>query len=285
MAAVVSMGCAVRRPRPVLPACAAMAVGFVTAMVPLACADDASPPAAGAPLAATAGGVVRRTTLIVHDADASVRFYRDILGFEVWLTNAGKVTANSLPSDAPPGAPSRFVIMKGEHPWIGMVGLLEYGGPRAVPKAPPTLGEYAEALHALVAEQKEPVDLVGYHTGALVAAEIAARHPESVRRLMLVSVSLFDAERIVAEKQRAGPRAGFAMAAVAGFDAAPTLRALRVPTVVVRPEDGLWEESAAAAALIPGARLVDAPQWGYGLFDADPAGTAEVIRAALGEGP
>lgn len=430
--------------------------------------------------------VVRRTTLIVHDADASVRFYRDILGFEVWLTNAGKVTPGSLPSDAPPGAPSRFIIMKGKHPWIGMVGLLEYGGPRAAPAAPPSrlvpgdavlmletddvqavyrrmqaagtpvlrpprteevtgaggarwdatflfawdpdghlleinqrgpmkagaagpaagtpadaptvrrgffdgrygqlhlrraapvraagphapvvllhqtplsgrmfsellpelardrivlapdtpgygesagpaappsLGGYAEALHEFIAEQKEPVDLVGYHTGALIAAEIAARHPRSVRRLVLVSVPLFDAgrraklrttapleedgsallaewrstmsvrppgqsleqaARIVAEKQRAGSRAGFAMAAVAGFDAAPTLRAIRVPTVVVRPKDGLWDDSAAAAALIPGARLVDAPQWGYGLFDADPAGTARAIREALDASP
>lgn len=429
--------------------------------------------------AATGGGetsVVRRATLIVHDLEASIRFYRDVLGFEVWLRNEGKVTAESLPSTAPRGSPSRFVIMKGKHPWIGMVGLLEYGGSQtpkslrrelhpadvvmmietddvatvyrrmqaagtpilrppktqevvgaggsrwqatflfawdpdghlleinqrgpltvqpaatstpssirreffdgrygqlhlrrgapqrafgtltpvvllhqtplsgrmfsellpelardrlvlapdtpgygesAGPATAPALADYAAALHDLIAEQKEPVDLVGYHTGALIAAAIAERYPQSVRRLVLVSVPLFDAAqrarlrtettisedgstllaewrstmsvrpagqsleqaaRIVAEKQRAGSRAGFAMAAIAAEDGAALLHRLRVPTVIVRPRDGLWENGAMAAALLPGTRLVDAPQWGYGFFDADPAGVARLLREIL----
>lgn len=437
--------------------------------------------AASAPPAPTvetpADSVVRRATLIVHDVEASRRFYQDILGFEPWLNSASKVTADSLPSDARLGAPSRFLIMKGKHPWIGMVGLLEYGGPRALPKTPqrlapgdavlmvetddleavyrrmqaagtpilkppktqevvgaggvrwqatflfawdpdghllevnqrgpiaqamtaessrpaqvrreffdgrwgqlhlrravpqqtagvaapivllhqtplsgrmfsellpelarsrlvlapdtpgygessgpaamPSVADYAEALHDVIADQKEPVDLVGYHTGALLAAEIAARHPQSVRRLVLISMPLFDAERraalrtvtplaedgsallaewkstmsvrpvgqsleqaarLVAEKQRAGSRASQAMAALAAYDATPMLRSIRVPTVLVRPRDGLWDNTAAAAALIPDARLVDMPQWSYGFFDADPAGAAKVILEAL----
>ena len=84
---------------------------------------------------AASTSVVRRATLIVHDLDASRRFYRDVLGFEVWLENNGKVTADSLPSEAPLGAPSRFLIMKGKHPWIGMIGLLEFTAPRL--PAPP----------------------------------------------------------------------------------------------------------------------------------------------------
>lgn len=430
------------------------------------------------PASAEPPGTVRRTTLIVHDIDASVRFYRDVLGFEVWLENRGKVTPESLPSDAPLGAPSRFVIMKGRHPWIGMVGLLQYGparlappparlragdavlmiettdlvgiharmlaagtpihkpprtsevtgaggtrwnatflfardpdghmleinqrdpvigapaaatgaapavtlrrgfvdgrygqlhlrratptqavgqhapvvllhqtplssrmfsellpvlgsdrmvlapdtpgyGESDAPAAPVSVGEYAEALHAAIADLKEPVDLVGYHTGALLAAEIAARHPESVRRLVLVSYPLFTPERravlksdavivedgsallaewrstfgvrppgqsveqaarIVAEKQRAGSRAGWAMAAVRDYDPLPQLRALRVPVVLVRPKDGLWEATGDAAKVITGSTLVDAPQWSYGLFDADPDGVAALLRRYL----
>ncbi|MFO1426461.1 MAG: VOC family protein [Steroidobacteraceae bacterium] len=80
---------------------------------------------------------MRRTTLIVHDIDASIRFYRDVMGFEVWLENRGTVSEGSLPSDAPRGAPSRFAIMKGRHPWVGMIGLLQYGDARP-PPAPPT---------------------------------------------------------------------------------------------------------------------------------------------------
>ena len=80
-------------------------------------------PASDAP-AQDPASLVRRTTLIVHDIDASIRFYRDVLGFELWLENRGQVTPESLPNTAAAGAPSRFAIMKGRHPWVGMVGLL-----------------------------------------------------------------------------------------------------------------------------------------------------------------
>ena len=362
----------------------------------------------GAPPAAEPTDLVRRTTLIVHDIDASIAFYRDVLGFELWLDNRGQVSADSLPVRAPVGAPSRFAIMKGRHPWVGMVGLLQYGEARPLPEPPqylepgdsvlmietnaladiharmqeagttihkpprtsevtgaggarwnatflfaydpdghlleinqrdpaiavaqpssdadaggavrvtrhfadvrtgqlhyrhasprdargmhppvlllhqtplsgrmfsellPRLGEdrdvyapdtpgygesdgparppsmrdYADSLQDFIAGLKEPVDLVGYHTGALIAIELARAYPASVRRLVLISVPLFSAERlaalpvempitedgsalmaewrstmsvrppgqsleqaarIVAEKQRAGPRAG-----------------------------------------------------------------------------
>ncbi len=434
----------------------------------------ASAPAGMAP--ADPAGLVRRTTLIVHDIDASIRFYRDVLGFEVWLENRGKVGLSSLPADVPAGSPSRFVIMKGRHPWLGMIGLLQYGEPRALPArprtlvpgdsvlmlettdlqgawkrmqragtpilkppetsevtgagglrwratflfafdpdghileinergptiaaasapapavritrtfvtsrfgqlhlrhasprqagglrapvvllhqtplsgrmfsellpelgrdrevyapdtpgygesdpppAPPALGDYADALHDFIGELKEPVDLVGYHTGAMIAAEYAARYPQDVRRLVLISMPLFTPERraklvtstaivedgapllaewrstmsvrppgqsleqaarIVAEKQRAGSRAAWAMAAMQKYEPEPRLRAISRPVTILRPKDGLWEEGAAAAKLIPGARLVDEPGWGFGLFDAYPIEVARRLRESL----
>lgn len=416
--------------------------------------------------------VVRRTTLIVHDVEASIRFYRDVLGFEIWYDNRGRVSENSLPNDAPIGAPSRFVIMKGRHPWIGMVGLLQYGEPRSTPTTPSrlqpgdtvlmleteeldviwqrmrevgtpilkppvttevegaggarwmasflfawdpdghlleinqrgpiastptqprisreyrpmrwgqlhwrqvtpssasgdttpvvllhqsplsgrmfsellptlgadrrvyapdtpgygesdpppaisTIGEYADALHDVLSELKEPVDLVGYHTGAAIAAEYAARYPREVRRLVLISFPLLSRERraglkttssisedgshlldewrstlsvrppgqsieqaarIVAEKQRAGSRAGWALAALASWEPEPVLRAIQTPTTVIRPKDGLWDAGSDVARLIHGSQLVDAPQWSYGLFDADPQGVSREIKRAL----
>jgi hypothetical protein len=66
------------------------------------------------PVAAAAApdpaSLVRRTTLIVRDLDASIRFYRDVLGFEVWLENRGTVSPSSLPTSAPVGAPRRDFI-------------------------------------------------------------------------------------------------------------------------------------------------------------------------------
>lgn len=438
--------------------------------------------------AGAATDVVRRTTLIVHDVEASIRFYRDVLGFELWLDNPGKVSASSLPSRAKLGDPSRFVIMKGRQPWVGMIGLLQYGAARqppglraatvpkrlnpgaavlmietqdlagiharmlkastpifrapessevtgaggarwtakflfawdpdghlleinqrsamsaplssnsatnkvpsekvvvrraffdarsgqlhfrrasptlaagdktpivllhqsplssrmfsellphlasdrvvyapdtpgygesAAPGAKPSVEQYGAALHDFIADLKEPVDLVGYHTGALLAAHIAARYPTAVRRLVLISYPLFTAERraqlkvdapvaadgsvllaewrstmsvrppgqtleqaarIVAEKQRAGTQAGWAMAAVAAYDPQSDLTVIRRPTLLIRPKDGLWDAGAAAAKLIPGAKLEDAPDWAYGLFDAHPADVTTRLRSFL----
>ena len=445
--------------------------------------------AAAAPAAAPdPQALVRRTTFIVHDLDAAVKFYRDVLGFEVWLENQGKITASSLPVNLPLGASSRLTIMKGRHPWVGMVGLLQYGEARKPPKParfvapgdavlmietldvmaiyermrqagtrilrspqtsevtgaggarwsatflfaydpdghlleinqrqpllastlapavpaaasatanapgavrirrafadvrsgqlhyrraepahavglhapvvmlhmtplsgrmfseflpqlasdrvvyaldtpgygesdappqPPSVGDYVDALHDFIGNLKEPVDLLGYHTGALLAAEYAVRYPAEVRRLVLVSYPLFSeqerlalrgqsalaedgsallaewrstmavrpagqsleqAARIVAEKQRAGTRAAWATGAMREYEAAPRLRLITRPTSLLRPKDSLWSGNAAAAALVPGARQIDLPQWGYGLFDAAPAELAGIVRDEL----
>ena len=68
--------------------------------------------------------LVRRTTLIVADIEASVSFYQDVLGYTRWYYHEGKVTEGSIPANAEIGDPSIFAIMKGRDPWIGMVGLL-----------------------------------------------------------------------------------------------------------------------------------------------------------------
>ncbi len=426
--------------------------------------------------------VVRRTTLIVHDIEASMRFYRDVLGFEVWLENRGKVSGNGLPVDLPVGAESRFAVMRGTHPWVGMVGLLQYGpakplpdparfvtpgdvvlmietqqlqaiyermrargvrmlrppetnevtgaggarwratfvfaydpdghllelnqreplvanittndsavapapvrvrrgffdgttgqlhfrratpaasvgmrpplvllhqtplsgrmftevmpllardrvvyaldtpgyGESDAPAAPPSIRDYGDALHAFLADLREPVDLVGYHTGALLAADIAARYPAAVRQLVLISAPLLSAEqlarldantpiapdgshvmagwkstmdtrppeqslelaaRIVAEKQRAGSRAGWAMGALQRHDAAATYRAVTQPTIIVRVRDTLYAQGAEIAALMPNARAIETPpDWRYGIFDAHPQALADILLREL----
>ena len=77
------------------------------------------------------GIIVRRTTLLVHDAAVSVAFYRDILGFEVWYESDGIISGTGLPVvDAEIGEPTKFVIMKGKDSYMGMIGLLQYGNPK-----------------------------------------------------------------------------------------------------------------------------------------------------------
>ena len=92
----------------------------------------APPPSLGQD-GASDGVIMRRATLIVRDAERAIAFYRDVLGFSVWLEQRGTVSENSLPVDVPAGSPSRFVIMKGRDPYVGMVGLLQYGEAQPAP--------------------------------------------------------------------------------------------------------------------------------------------------------
>lgn len=61
------------------------------------------------------------------------------------------------------------------------------------PAAPPSIADYAEnASRVLSALDVEgPVDVLGYHTGTLIAVEMAIQEPERIRRLVLPGVPFF----------------------------------------------------------------------------------------------
>lgn len=66
------------------------------------------------------------------------------------------------------------------------------------PPAPPSISDYSRAMLAAIDALgiAGPVDLIGYHTGSMIAADLAAGKPHRVRRLVLVSTPIFtDAER------------------------------------------------------------------------------------------
>jgi len=67
-------------------------------------------------------------------------------------------------------------------------------GESAGPAESPTIADYVNALHETIAKHKELVDLLDNHKGVLLSAGIAACNPESVRRLVLISVPFFDTE-------------------------------------------------------------------------------------------
>jgi len=56
--------------------------------------------------------------------------------------------------------------------------------------------DYAKAIASVIAalSPDRPVDLLGFHTGCLVACELALSAPQSVRNLVLVDVPAFDAD-------------------------------------------------------------------------------------------
>jgi len=61
----------------------------------------------------------------------------------------------------------------------------------------PSIADYAQATLELLENIgiDVPVDILGFHTGCLVAAEMVLLQPDSVRRLVLCDVPYFDAEQ------------------------------------------------------------------------------------------
>lgn len=85
-------------------------------------------------LAATYPPLVKRTTLIVRDAERSLRFYRDVLGLTVWYDDQIELSGVGLAAGNR-GDRTRLVIMKALDPVVGMIGLLEFTEPR-LPEPP-----------------------------------------------------------------------------------------------------------------------------------------------------
>lgn len=183
--------------------------------------------------------------------------------------------------------------------------------------------DYAAAMvDAMDALGLAQVDLLGYHTGAAIATALASRHPERVRRIVLVAVPLltdeerqasaalppiaFDAEgaHVLEEWQRsvrwAGPGQDFhsiarsfhakmrpgarerGPQAILAYDMTADLHGLAHPVMIMRPRDDLWEATARVKALLPEVPWVDLPDYGHGLFEVAPAMMHELTRDFLG---
>lgn len=66
------------------------------------------------------------------------------------------------------------------------------------PETSPPMSQYVDWLHeAVAADGRRPVHLVGHHTGACIAVEMAARYPDVAKSLTLIGpVPLTDEERL-----------------------------------------------------------------------------------------
>lgn len=64
------------------------------------------------------------------------------------------------------------------------------------PPAEPSIEGYALTMLALAKALagEEPIDILGYHTGSSIAAQMALQAPGRVRKLMLFSIAAYDAE-------------------------------------------------------------------------------------------
>ena len=70
-----------------------------------------------------------------------------------------------------------------------------YGGSDTLSE-PPSIADYARAMLECLADLglSDPVDVLGFHTGCLVGAEMSIQQPAAVRRLVLCDVPYFSAD-------------------------------------------------------------------------------------------
>ena len=72
--------------------------------------------------------IVKRTTLMVRDAEKAARWYESVLGMRRWMDVPFTLSGTQLASGNK-GDKTRLVIMQAEHDTIGMIGLLQWVDP------------------------------------------------------------------------------------------------------------------------------------------------------------
>lgn len=71
---------------------------------------------------------VRRVTIIVRDIENSLQIYRDVVGLKVNYDTVVETSGVGLPAGKP-GAKARLVLLNGNDPWIGWIGLMQWVDP------------------------------------------------------------------------------------------------------------------------------------------------------------
>jgi len=75
---------------------------------------------------------IKRTTLMVRNAERAADWYAAVFGMTRWMDTPFTLSGNQLAAGAK-GDRTRLIIMRAEHEVIGMIGLLEWLEPRQSP--------------------------------------------------------------------------------------------------------------------------------------------------------
>ena len=72
--------------------------------------------------------ILRRTTLMVRNAEVAAHWYETVFGMTRWMDTPFTLSGGQLAAGKK-GDQTRLIIMKCEHDFIGMLGLLEWTDP------------------------------------------------------------------------------------------------------------------------------------------------------------
>jgi catechol 2,3-dioxygenase-like lactoylglutathione lyase family enzyme len=147
--------------------------------------------------------ILRRTTFVVPSAQKAAQFYETVFGWTRFYDHA--LTAKKgFPPVGPNDEPVKLVLLKAEHPNIGMVGFLEYVNPPFDTAMPVNRSKVRMGEPILVIQTP---DVDGVHTRAVAAGatistppttwEVPSHDGKSVIRLR--SMSMFDPNGLYSE--------------------------------------------------------------------------------------
>jgi len=129
-------------------------------------------------------------------------------------------------------------------------------GESEAPDHAPTIADQAAAFIDLIDSLRlKQVDVVGYQAGSLAAIELALARPEHVRRLILIGVPGSDSNFQVGER----------------------LPLLKLPVMILRARDELWESTGRTEPLLRDARRVELASPTGSVLDGE---ADEVVRLA-----
>ncbi len=97
--------------------------------------------------------IIKRTTLIVRDAEKSAHWFETVLGMTRWMDVPFTLSGDQL-ATGKKGDQTRLVIMKAEHDVIGMIGLLEWVNPKRedIPTEQPTEIAFGTPIFVVAAQ-------------------------------------------------------------------------------------------------------------------------------------
>jgi catechol 2,3-dioxygenase-like lactoylglutathione lyase family enzyme len=96
---------------------------------------------------------IRRTTLIVRDMENSLKLYRDVLGMKINYDTVVTMSGVALPAGEP-GAKARLVLLNGNDPFIGWIGLMEWLDPK-LPDPGPYPTRMGIGSHVIITQTEE----------------------------------------------------------------------------------------------------------------------------------
>jgi pimeloyl-ACP methyl ester carboxylesterase len=146
-----------------------------------------------------------------------------------------------------------------------------------------SIAGYAAAIGDFLDSMRfRQVDLLGAHSGAAVAAELAIARPKQVRKVVMIGAPLLDAaEKKHFREQPAQPGtpqgASWARSAVIDWDGATRLGLVTQPLLVFRPKDNFWEAGARVKSAAPRAEVVELAEHGKDVLEKEPRLIAERV--------